>query len=139
MKKVFYNPIGASKEPLLKKVRSLIKQGNALNFLYVVPTHGMLQKIKKELLKDTGIRGLIPGSITTFDYIVTEVLDTAGIHITEMDDFTRFRCVEEAVRVLREQGKLRVLQKVSMFSGFISALMFMIGEIKRSGLTLKPC
>jgi len=135
MKKVFYNPIGTSKEPLLKKVRCLIKQGKALNFLYIVPTRGMLHKIKKELLKDTGIKGFIPGSVTTFDHIVTKVLDAEGIRITEMDDFTRYRCVEEAVKALREQGKLSVLKEVSMFPGFISALVFMIGEIKRSGLT----
>ncbi|MBS4539102.1 exodeoxyribonuclease V subunit gamma [Clostridium sp. D2Q-11] len=119
-------------ETLIDKAKKYIRESNCEKFYYILPSGNLLNVYRKRLLEDTF--GALNLNVITFDDVVNKFVNQSLY--TKIDDGIKETIISNIVSSLYEDGKINYYKKQVENHAFIQSLVYIIGEIKRSLVTV---
>ena len=127
----FYN--NYKKEELFKKAINYLIEGRGDRFYYILPNGILLEDYRQRMIEEVG--GAFDINLFTFDDIVDRLLEDR--FYTLVDSNAKEIILYQIVNRLMEEGKLNYYRSISSKKGFISSLIYIIGQIKRSLISVE--
>ncbi|MBS4536751.1 PD-(D/E)XK nuclease family protein [Clostridium sp. D2Q-14] len=131
---IYYGDINNNqKDVLIEKSKEFIKNNNCDKFYYILPSGNLLNAYREKLLVD--IKGAFGLNVITFDDVVNELINQYSYR--KIDDSVKETIIASIVRKLLKNGKIHYYKDQKDNESFIKSLSYIIGEIKRSLVTVK--
>ncbi|MFW5866752.1 MAG: PD-(D/E)XK nuclease family protein [Armatimonadota bacterium] len=134
-RKILCGPAGSGKTRLvLNEYVSTINEHGEDAALLVLPSRLACERVRRRLVTDGRVRGLLDPRILTFPDLAQLLLDANHANVTRISDLQQRLLMREVVDDLCAEGALETLAPMCDFPGFIDALRQDVEEIKRTAL-----
>lgn len=120
------------KDNLINKAKKFIKKNNCEGFYYILPSGNLLNDCRKRLLD--GLKGAFNLNVITFDDIVNKLINRSLY--TKIDDSLKETIISNIINKQYNDGKIIYYKNQLDNQSFIKSIAFIIGEIKRSLVTV---
>ena len=134
-RKILCGPSGSGKTRLvLNEYVSTISEHGEDAALLVLPSRLACDRVRRRLVSEGHVKGLLDPRILTFPDLAQLLLDANHVNVTRISDLQERLLMRQVVDDLCAEGALETLAPMCVFPGFIDVLRQDVQEIKRTAL-----
>lgn len=131
-REILRGPAGSGKtRSVLDEYVDTIRASGEDAALLVLPSRLASERVRRRLVADGRVRGLLDARILTFPDLAQLILDANHANVTRISDLQQRLLMREVTDELRAEGELEALAAMCDFPGFLDSVGDLINELKR--------
>lgn len=131
---VITGPAGSGKtEWLLARYCEALRTNAPGSALWLAPTWRAAAEIRQRIV-EAEVRACLSPGVTTFNWLIKEVLQEAPFPVRPLDLLGKRRLVQHLIRQAAAGGRLRFFRPLAESSGLVDLICGMIGRLKQRQL-----